>query len=130
YAVQQGCQPTAQEVTARVAHDENLMTGGKAADRSLYTSIYGPDYWTMTYPDVIRRLLAKNRLNASLTASLIPPPFSTAEATAPATAWNSLAWRVVQQAHITVKNQTAIAPASVSAALKYLKNYYAAGFGS
>lgn len=129
YAVGQGCEPSPTEIATRVAHDRKLADEGRDPGLSGYALTYGPAYWTTIYPETIRQLLAKNRLNASLTASLVPPPLSTAEATAPATAWNSLNERVLPQAHISVKNSVAIAPATVSGALAYLKKYYAAGFG-
>lgn len=125
YALEQGCAATPQSVNARVAQDKGLAS--KAHDP--LPAAYGPDYWTKIYPEVIRRLLAENRLRAALTASSIPSIWSTASATPPATAWNSLTQRVIQHAHVTVQDPTAIAPATVSGALKYLRNYYAAGFG-
>lgn len=125
YALDQGCAATPQSVNARVAQDKALAS--KVHDP--LPAAYGPDYWTKIYPEVIRRLLAENRLRAALSASSIPSIWSTASATPPAVAWNSLTQHAVQHAHITIKDSKAIAPATVSGTLRYLKSYYAAGLG-
>lgn len=120
-AVAKGYQPAPGEVTARVNQDKATVAQGKAPALAAYVAVVGPSYWTSTYPQLVREQLAINKLRSATVAGV-------AQANQ-AKAWDALSWQVVQQTPATLEQPAAVAPATVSAALRYLAAYYAGGFG-
>lgn len=118
-AVQRGFEPSDAQVKARVEQQQKLYAQGKVTetDKAIITSA-GEDYfWSTLYPMIARRQLATQALWQSVTGNVT-------NASEQALAWLQIEQQAIEAAPVTVIDPTAIAPASKSAAMIYLKAYW------
>lgn len=117
-ATDEGHVPSEQEIAdqtaaVRAAFDEGQI--GEVAKG--YVDAVGQDqYWNEIYPEVARRGLAIEKMQAAFQQQHDPN-----DQEALAVAWNGIEQETVEGAEVTVEDQDAVSPATVEGAVGYLR---------